>query len=109
MEAWRLLFLAYSPKNNARLVVMMLEVLAFPLDTNDIVNSLETMERKIKEFEKYAELRIPEFLKVGIVIRQTEEGPLRTHLTTSGPGQTPWGKWPLAIRDWGCIDLFPTR
>ena len=36
-------------------------------------------------------------------------GPLRTHLTTSGPGQTPWGDWPLAIRDWGCIDLFPTR
>ena len=26
---------------NARLVVMMLEVLAFPLDTNDVVNSLE--------------------------------------------------------------------
>ena len=35
MEVWRLLFQAHSPKNNARLVVMMLEVLAFPLDTND--------------------------------------------------------------------------
>ena len=34
MEAWRMLFQAYSPKNNARLVVMVLEVLAFPLDTN---------------------------------------------------------------------------
>ena len=38
MEAWRMLFQAYSPKNNARFVVMMLEVLAFPLDTNDVVN-----------------------------------------------------------------------
>ena len=28
MEAWRMLFEAYSPKNNVRLVVMMLEVLA---------------------------------------------------------------------------------
>ena len=27
------------PKNNARLLVMMLEVLAFPLDTNDVVKS----------------------------------------------------------------------
>ena len=53
MEAWRMLFQAYSPKNNARLVVMMLEVLAFPSDTNDVVNSLETMERKINEFERY--------------------------------------------------------
>ena len=34
MEAWRMLFQAYSPKNKAKLVVMMLEVLAFPLDTN---------------------------------------------------------------------------
>ena len=66
MEALRLLFQAYSPKNNARLVVMMLEVLAFPLDTNDVVNSVETM--------------IPEFLKIGIVIRQAEEGPMRTDL-----------------------------
>ena len=55
MEAWRILFQAYSPKNNARLVVMMLEVLAFPLDTNDLMNSLETMEQKIKESEEIRE------------------------------------------------------
>ena len=67
-------------KNNARLVVMMLEVLAFPVDTNDVVNGLETMERKIKEFERHANIDIPKFLEVGIVIRQTEEGPMRTHL-----------------------------
>ena len=79
-EAWRMLFQAYSPKNNARLVVMMLEVLAFPLVTNDVVNSLETMERKMKEFERYANIKIPEFLKIGIVIRQAEEGPMKTHL-----------------------------
>ena len=71
---------AYSPKDNARLVVMMLEVLAFPLDTNDVVNSLETMERKIKEFERYANIENPEFLKIGIVIRQAEKGPMRMHL-----------------------------
>ena len=55
-------------------------VLAFLLDTNDVVNSLETMERKIKEFERYANIEIPEILKNGIVIRQAEEGPMRTHL-----------------------------
>ena len=59
---------------------MMLGVRSFPLDTNDVVNSLETMERKIKEFERYASINIPEFLKVGIVIRQTEEGPMKKHL-----------------------------
>ena len=55
-------------------VVMMLEVVAFPLDTNDVVNSLETMKRKIKEF-----VEILEFLKIGIVIRQADEGPMWTH------------------------------
>ena len=73
-------WVAYSPKNNARLVVVMLEVLAFPSDTSDVVNSLETMERKIKEFERYANIEIPEFLMFGIVVRQAEEGLMRTHL-----------------------------
>ena len=50
MEAWRMLFQANSPK---------LEMWAFPLDTNDVVKSLETMERKIE---------------MGIVSRQAEEG-----------------------------------
>ena len=73
-RAWRLLFQACSLENNARLVVMMLEVLAFPLDTNDVVNSLEI---------RYANIDITEFLKIGIVIRQAEEGPMRTHLILS--------------------------
>jgi len=79
MEAWRMLYMAYAPKDYARLVVMMLEVLAYPLDANDIINSLESMERKLKEFEKHAEITIPEFLKIGIVIRQAE-GALKQHL-----------------------------
>ena len=57
-----------------RMAVMVLEVLAFPLVTKDVVNSLETMERKIKEFEGYANMEIPEFLKTGTTIRQAEEG-----------------------------------
>ena len=60
MEACRMLFQAHSPKNKVRLVVMMLEALAFPLDTNDVVNSFETMERKIKEFEGNAIRRAEE-------------------------------------------------
>ena len=59
---------------------MMLDVLAFPLDTNDVVNSLETVERKIKEFERNANIEIPEFLKIGSVIRQAEGGSMRTPL-----------------------------
>ena len=80
MQAWRLIFQACSPKNNASLVVMMVEVLAFPFDINDAVKSLETMERNITEFERYANIEIPEFLKIGTVIRQAEGGPMRTHV-----------------------------
>ena len=29
---------------------------------NDVVNSLETMEWMLKEFERYANIEIPEFL-----------------------------------------------
>ena len=61
-----MLFQTYPHENNARLAAMMLEMLAFPLDTNDVVDSLESMERKIKEFERYANIEIPEFLKIDI-------------------------------------------
>ena len=36
-EAWRFLFQTYSPKSDARLVVLMMLVLAVLLDTNDVV------------------------------------------------------------------------
>ena len=48
---WRLIFQVYSSKNNERLAMMMLEVFLFLLESNDLVNNLEKMERKIKEFE----------------------------------------------------------
>ena len=74
-EAWRILFQAYSQENNARLVVMMLEVLACPSDMNYVLNSLETMERKIKEFDRHANVQIPEFLKIGVGKRTDEDAP----------------------------------
>ena len=52
----------------------------FSVKTNDGVNSLETIEREIKEFERYANIEIPEFLKIGMVVRHAKEGPMRTHL-----------------------------
>ena len=50
-----------------------------------MVDSLETMERKIKEFERYANIEILEVLKIGIVIRQVEEEPMRTHVIMNSP------------------------
>ena len=84
MEAWRMLYQAYSPKNNARLVVMMLEVLSFPLDTNDVVNSLETMERKIQEFERYANIGIPEDWHRDSSSRRTDENASHHELAQVG-------------------------
>ena len=60
------------PKEQCKTVVMMLEVLAFPSETNDVVNSLETMERKINECERHVNIEIREFFKSGVVIRQAE-------------------------------------
>ena len=43
---------------NATLVVMMFEDLPFASDTNDVVNSLKMMERKIKEFQRHPSIDI---------------------------------------------------
>ena len=93
---------SYAPKDFARLVAMMLGVLAFPLDNADLVNSLETMERKIREFEQHAKLTIPEFLKIGIVIRQTADGAMKQHLTRYiGLGKAPI----LTFQAWETVTL----
>ena len=42
-------------RKNARLVVMVFEVLAFLLDTKDLVNRLDTMERNIKDSRELRE------------------------------------------------------
>ena len=52
---WRLIFQVYSSKNNAKSAVRILEVLLFLMESNNVVNTLETIERKIKEFEKARE------------------------------------------------------
>ena len=67
MRNGRGMFQACSPKNNAKLVML------------GNVNSRETMEGKIQELEKCVSIEI-RILKVGIVIRQPEEGPMRTRL-----------------------------
>ena len=79
MEAWCILFQAYSSENNARLVVMMPQVLSFLLVTNDVVNSLETTERKIKEFERHSNIDIMLFDKFNEVsaFEMDEENPIK--------------------------------
>ena len=76
---WRMLFQAYSPKINARLVVMMLGVLAFFFLGHKRCGEQSgddgTEDQRVRE--KNANIEIP---KIGIVIRQAEEGPMRTHL-----------------------------
>ena len=79
MEAWCILLQAYPSENNARLVVMMPQVLSFLLVTNDVVNSLETTERKIKEFERHSNIDIMLFDKFNEVsaFEMDEENPIK--------------------------------
>ena len=75
---WRVLLQAYSPKNNARLVANEAGGVAFPSDTKNVASSLETTERKIKEFDRYANIEIPEFFKrESPDRRETDEDALR--------------------------------
>ena len=41
---------------------------------------------------RYANVEIPEFMKIGVVIRQAEEGPIRTHLIMNSHNLTTFPK-----------------
>ena len=61
MVAWRMLFQAYSPKNNARLVVMMFEVLVFSLDTcGEQSGDDGTEDQRVREIREHRNSGIPE-------------------------------------------------
>ena len=84
MEAWRMLFQAYSLKNNARLVVIMLEVSAFPLDTNDVVNSMKKVEQsKIKKFRKKSKVKKNVLQNCGSLVHPQSNGSITSFINVA--------------------------
>ena len=80
LEAWRLLVRKYEPRTKQTKVVRLLEVLNTSIQGPDILDALERFEESITEYEKEAKKTFDDDIKIGVVIRALEDGPLKEHL-----------------------------
>ena len=76
-------FQAYSPKEQCETCCDDARSVGVSLGHKRCGEQFGEDGRKIKVFARYPNVEIPEFLKIGIVIRPAEEGPMRTHLITN--------------------------
>ena len=77
--AWRRLHQRYEPKAKTRFAGQMLELLSWSFD-GDLQGRLELFERHLARFENDSKEKMSDPIKIGIVLRQLTEGPLKQHL-----------------------------
>ena len=79
LTAWQKLVRRFDPRSVTRIAVMLQGLLTYDF-SGDIMQKLESWERELSRFEAASHDTISDLLRVGIVLRQIEEGSLRTHL-----------------------------
>ena len=87
--AWRRLRQRYEPKAKTRFDGQMLELLSWSFD-GDLQGRLEFFERHLARFDNDPKEKMSDSIKIGIVLRQLTEGPLKQHLLTQSERLQPW-------------------
>ena len=88
LEAWRLMCQRFEPVAHSRQAGMLLEILAWDF-TGDVLLRMEAMERRIADYEKAGE-KLSDAIRVGIVMRQLPEGPVKQHLIMNAERLAQW-------------------
>ena len=82
LNAWRALVAEYEPKSAARKVGDLVALLQFDFG-KDIVVGFETFDRLINEYDRKSPIPLQDDVKVGTVLRNLADGPLKQHLLMS--------------------------
>ena len=95
LVAWKRLCSHYEPGVRTRQVGLLVELLAFNF-SGDIESRLEEFDRAISRYDERAtgpEARLTDAIKVGVVIRNLEEGALRQHLLLNMARLSTWASF----------------
>lgn len=79
LEAWRRLVNRFEPRVRSRYAGLLLEILSSTF-SGDIVSRIEAFERQIAEYQKNSSETVSDGIRIGIVLRNMDEGPVRQHL-----------------------------
>ena len=88
LEAWRLLCQRFEPKVHSRQAGLLLSILSWDF-TGDVLLRMEALEREIADYEKGGET-VSDAMRMGIVLRQLPDGPIRQHLIMNSDRLKTW-------------------
>ena len=89
LQAWRSLVTEFDPQSLTHQAGQLLKILQWNF-SGDITERLESWEREIARYEANTKETIPQNLKIGFVLRQLEDGSLKTHLLLNAGRLRTW-------------------
>ncbi|CAK0826820.1 unnamed protein product [Prorocentrum cordatum] len=97
-QAWRKLVEYYEPNARSRIAGQLLNLLNFSF-TGDVEDRLAPFERELLRYEQRSGEAITASMRIGIVLRQLEEGPLRQHLLLNATRLVEWQDFRREVTD----------
>ncbi|CAK0890329.1 unnamed protein product, partial [Prorocentrum cordatum] len=91
-EAWRQLHLRFEPQAASRYAGQLMALLAWDF-SGEMMMRLEAFEREINLYESASEETLSDAIKVGIVLRQLPESPLRQRIIMNAERLKEWPKF----------------
>jgi len=88
-EAWRQLCLRHEPRVRSRFANVLVELLSWSF-AGDAMARLEAFEREIAQYTSASKEPFTDNMKVGVVLKQLEDGPLRNHLVLNAARLANW-------------------
>ena len=79
LNAWRMLVAEYEPKSSARNVGDLVAILQYNFGT-DLISGFETFDRLVSEYDRRNPNPLQDEVKIGVVLRNLVDGPLKQHL-----------------------------
>ncbi|CAK0830057.1 unnamed protein product [Prorocentrum cordatum] len=97
-QAWRKLVEYYEPNARSRIAGQLLNLLNFSF-AGDVEDWLALFERELLRYEQRSGEAITASMRIGIVLRQLEEGPLRQHLLLNATRLVEWPDFRREVTD----------
>ncbi|CAK0876009.1 unnamed protein product [Prorocentrum cordatum] len=97
-QAWRKLVEYYEPRARSRIAGQLLNLLNFSF-TGDVEDRLALFERELLRYEQRSGEAIAASMRIGIVFRQLEEGPLRQRLLLNATKLVEWQDFRREVAD----------
>ena len=89
LEAWRLLSQFHKPHSSTRSASLLYELLNFSFD-GDVGARILAFDRQVLRYEQASKEKFPENVRIGVLIKNLPETPLKQHLILNSERLKEW-------------------